>query len=82
MQLNWTTCFVVAGYVAANPAVREAFRWAARAALTVEWRRLAVPAYVLIAIAAMPAGTPAATQVGTAVAEMQRPSPMVAVHDE
>jgi hypothetical protein len=62
IQLNWTTCFAVAGYILANPGVREALRWAIRVAFTIHWRRVAIPAYVLIAVVAMLAGTPAAAQ--------------------
>ena len=64
LQLNCTTCIAAAGYIAANPAVRETLKWAARTAFTVEWRRQAVPADVLVAVVATLAGTPAAAQGG------------------
>lgn len=50
IQLNWTTGFAVAGYIVANPAVRQALAWTGRAALTVDWKRMAVPALVVLAL--------------------------------
>jgi hypothetical protein len=72
LQLNWTTCFAVIGYIVANPGVRQALGWAARAAFAANWKRIAIPAYVLVIVLAMFAGTPAAAQMrrtrGTTVA--------------
>jgi len=62
IQLNWTTCVAVAGYVAANPAVRQALLWTGRAALTVNWRRLALPASVALVLLALLAEVPASAQ--------------------
>ena len=53
IQLNWTTCFAVAGYVVANPAVRQALAWTGRAALTVNWKRMSVPAAVVLVFLAL-----------------------------
>ena len=62
IQLNWTTCFAVAGYVVANPAVRQALGWTARAALTVNWKRMALPASVVLMVLALLAESPVAAQ--------------------
>jgi len=62
MQLNWKTGFAVAGYVAANPAVRQAIGWAGRALLTVNWKRFAIPASVALIVLALLAEVPASAQ--------------------
>ena len=63
IQLNWTTCFAVAGYIVANPAVRQAITWTGRAALTVNWKRIALPASVaVIALALLATEVPLAAQ--------------------
>jgi hypothetical protein len=72
IELNWTTCFAVAGYVAANPAVRQALGWARHFALSlisaiktpsVKWKRAAVPASVIaLVVLALFAQLPAAAQ--------------------
>jgi hypothetical protein len=50
LHLNWTTCFAAAGYVAANPVVRQALGWAGRIARrelpNFKWTRLAAPASI------------------------------------
>ena len=64
LHFNWTTCFAAAGYVAANPAVRQALGWTGRAALTltVDWKRLAAPAVVALILLALLAEAPLAAQ--------------------
>jgi hypothetical protein len=67
LQLSWTTCFAAAGYVAANPAVRQTIGWAARAVIrilpAVNWRRAAVPASVMtVVVLALLTQVPAAAQ--------------------
>jgi hypothetical protein len=70
LQLNWTTCFAVAGYVAANPAVRQALLWTGRAAMTVNWKRFTVPASVALVALALFWEVPVSAQMrrGTRVA--------------
>ena len=53
IQLNWTTCFTVAGYVVTSPGVRQALEWTGRAALTVNWKRVAVPATAVLILLAL-----------------------------
>ena len=62
LHFNWTTCFAAAGYVAANPAVRQALGWTGRAALTVNWKRLAAPTVVALILLALLAEAPLAAQ--------------------
>lgn len=62
IQLNWTTCFAAAGYVAANPGVRQALTWTGRAALAANWKRLAAPASAMLIVLALLAEAPAAAQ--------------------
>jgi hypothetical protein len=67
IELSWTTCFAVAGYVAANPAVRQAIRWAGHFALrvmpTVNRKRVAVPASLIaLVVLALFAQAPANAQ--------------------
>ena len=62
IQLNWTTCFGIAGYIVANPGVRQAIEWTGRAALTVNWKRVAVPGSVLLVILALVMGAPVSAQ--------------------
>ena len=62
IQLNWTTCFAVVGYVVSNPGVRQALTWTGRAAMTVNWKRLAVPASVVLILLALRVETPVAAQ--------------------
>ena len=62
IQLNWTTGFAAAGYIVANPAVRQALAWTGRAALTVDWKRMAVPASVVLVVLALLVQGPVAAQ--------------------
>ena len=62
IHLNWTTCFAVAGYVVANPGVRQALAWTGRAALTVNWKRMSVSAVVVLVFLAMLAESPVMAQ--------------------
>ena len=62
LQLNWTTCFAVAGYVMANPPVRSSIAWAGRTALMVNWKRMAVPAYIALLVLAFVMEAPAVAQ--------------------
>ena len=62
IQLNWTTCFAVAGYIVANPGVRQTLAWTCRAARTVNWKRVSVPASVILVVLALLAEIPAAAQ--------------------
>lgn len=62
IQLNWTTGFAVAGYVVANPAVRQAIAWMGRVALTVNWKRMTVPATVLLIALALLTESPVMAQ--------------------
>jgi hypothetical protein len=67
IEFNWTTCFAVAGYIAANPAVRQAIAWAVREAMrirsgSINWKRLAAPASLCLILLALLAQAPAAAQ--------------------
>lgn len=67
LHLNWTTCFAAAGYVAANPVVRQALGWAGRVAFrelpAIQWRRLVGPASIAgLLLLALLAQVPAEAQ--------------------
>lgn len=62
IQLNWTTCFAIAGYIAANPGVRQALAWSGRAVRTLKWKRVTVPASIGLVVLALLAETPASAQ--------------------
>ena len=62
IQLNWTTFFAVAGYIVANPGLRQALAWTGRAALTVNWKRVTVPASVVMIVLTLLAELPVSAQ--------------------